>query len=352
VRRLSIEEPVKLDKLDKELLQVLQDEFPVEGRPWAEIGKKLGISGEEALSRSQRLHSDGVIRKLRTILNAQKLGHCQSTLMAMKVPEEQMEKVVSIVNEYMSVTHNYQREHDFNLWFTVTTCGDVHLSSTVEEIKRRTEIPESDILDLPTTRLFKIDVRFKFTDSDGKGIPTETTVNMSSNTNVTINKNTLDEIDRAVLHITQDGIPLVNEPFASIAKETGISQKEVVAVVKKLIDSGVIKRLGISVNQRKVGIVANAVVAWKVPQDQVERVGSMVSSYKEITHCYERITIPGKWEHNLFTVLHGYDRRSVEEFAENMSKAIGIRDYLVLFSNEQFKRTSVMQPLTGQTIGI
>jgi DNA-binding Lrp family transcriptional regulator len=350
---LSIEEPVKLDKLDKKLLQVLQDEFPVEESPWAEIGKKLGISGEEALSRSQRLHSDGVIRKLRTILNAQKLGHCQSTLMAMKVPDEQMKKVVSIVNEYTGVTHNYQREHDFNLWFTVTACGDTDLRSTVEEIKIRTEIPESDILDLPTTRLFKIDVRFNFTDSDGKGIPTKTTVNTNTtSTNGNITTNSLNEIDRAVLHITQDGIPLENEPFASIATETGMSQEQVVAVFKKLLESGVIKRLGISVNQRTVGIVANAVVAWKVPQDQVERVGSMVSSYKEITHCYERITIPGKWEHNLFTVLHGYDRKSVEEFAKKMSEAIGIRDYLVLFSNEQFKRTSIMQPLTGQTIGI
>jgi DNA-binding Lrp family transcriptional regulator len=352
VIRLSSEEPVKLDKLDKELLQVLQDEFPVEESPWAEIGQKVGISGEEALSRSQRLHADGVIRKLRTILNAQKLGHCQSTLMAMKVPDEHMEKVVSIVNEYTGVTHNYRREHDFNLWFTVTACGAEHLSGTVEEIKRRTGIPESDILDLPSTRLFKIDVRFHFTDSDGTGMPTETIVNTSSNTNGTINKSTLNAIDRAVLHSTQDEIPLENEPFASIAKETGLSQKEVVAVLKKLRDSGVIKRLGISVNQRKVGIVANAVVAWKVPQDKIERVGRMLSPYKEITHCYERITIPGKWEHNLFTVLHGYDRKSVEEFAKKMSEIIGIRDYLVLFSNEQFKRTSIMQPLTGEEIGI
>lgn len=162
-------EPVKLDKLDKELLQLLQDEFPVEKRPWAELGKKLGIAEEEVLSRAKRLFSDGVIRKIRSILDAKKLGLCSSTLIAMKVPEEKMEKVVSIVNEYMSVTHNYRREHDYNLWFTVTTCGDKDLRSMVAEIKRRTGIPDSDVLDLPNTRLFKIDVRFKFTDADTKG---------------------------------------------------------------------------------------------------------------------------------------------------------------------------------------
>lgn len=153
-----------------------------------------------------------------------------------------------------------------------------------------------------------------------------------------------DEIDQTILRITQERIPLVKEPFGKIAKGIGISHAEVITRIKRLINKGVIKRLGISVNQRKVGIVANAVVAWKVPQEQVERVGTMLSSYKEITHCYERITIPGKWEHNLFTVLHGYNRKSVEENAKRLSEAVGITEYMVMFSNEQYKRTSVMHP--------
>lgn len=164
-----MKEPSKRDKVDRELLQLLQDEFPVEKRPWAEVGKRLGIPEEEVLSRVKGLFSDGVIRKLRTILDAKKLDLCSSTLMAMKVPEDKMGEVVSIINEYMSVTHNYRREHDYNLWFTVTTCGDKDLRSTVEEIKRRTGVPDSDILDLPTTRIFKIDVRFQFTNPKGKG---------------------------------------------------------------------------------------------------------------------------------------------------------------------------------------
>lgn len=162
-------EPVKLDKNDKELLQLMQDEFPLEERPWAILGRKLGLTEEEVVARVKKLSAEGVIRKLRTILDAQKLGSCSSTLMAMKVPEGKMEHVVSVVNEYMSVTHNYRREHDYNLWFTVTTCGGKNLGETVEEIKQRTGIPESDTIDLPTTHVFKIDVRFKFTDSGADG---------------------------------------------------------------------------------------------------------------------------------------------------------------------------------------
>ncbi len=144
----------------------MQDEFPLARHPYAVLATRLGLTEEEVFARVKRLYSEGVIRKLRTILDAQKLGTCSSTLMAMRVPENDMMRVVSIVNEYMSVTHNYRREHDYNLWFTVTTCGDKNLANTVEEIKRRTGIPDSDVLDLPTTRVFKIDVRFKFTDGD------------------------------------------------------------------------------------------------------------------------------------------------------------------------------------------
>ncbi len=331
---------VKLDKQDKELLQLLQDNFPVEKRPWTNLGKTLGIPEDEVLSRVQRLSSDGFIRRLRTILDAKKLNTCSSTLMAMKVPEEKMDGVVNVVNEYMSVTHNYRREHDYNLWFTVTTCGGKDLGSTVDEIKRRTGIMEHDILDLPTTDVFKIDVRFKFTNGGLKAM----TGNSNGNSNGNTNMNNADKINKAIIHSTQERIPLVNEPFAEIAKETGISQDEVIARLQELISVGVIKRLGISVNQRKVGIVANAVVAWKVPREQVKRVGNMLSTYKEITHCYERVTVPGKWEHNLFTVIHGYNRESVEELAKMMSEALGISDYLVMFSNGQFKRTSVMHP--------
>jgi len=331
---------VKLGKQDKELLQLLQDNFPVEKRPWTNLGKILGIPEEEVLSRIQRLSSDGFIRKLRTILDAKKLNTCSSTLMAMKVPEEKMEGVVNVVNEYMSVTHNYRREHDYNLWFTVTTCGSKDLGSTVDEIIRRTGIPEHDILDLPTTSVFKIDVRFKFTNGGLKAM----NGNSNGNTNGNSNLNNADAINKAIIQSTQEKIPFVDEPFAEIAKETGISQDEVIARLQELISVGVIKRLGISVNQRKVGIVANAVVAWKVPREQVKRVGTMLSGYKEITHCYERVTVPGKWEHNLFTVIHGYNRESVEELAKMMSEAVSISDYLVMFSNGQFKRTSVMHP--------
>jgi DNA-binding Lrp family transcriptional regulator len=152
-----------LDKIDKKLLQLAQDEFPITKRPWVTLGNKLKITEEEVILRLKKLHREGIIRKIGPILDTRKLGLCASTLIAMKVPEEKMEHVVNIINEYKNVSHNYLREHEYNLWFTITTPSKEELRRTIEEIKRRTEIPDADILDLPTSRRFKIDVRFQFT---------------------------------------------------------------------------------------------------------------------------------------------------------------------------------------------
>lgn len=153
----------KLDKIDKKLLQLAQDEFPITKSPWATLGNKLKITEEEVILRLKKLHREGIIRKIGPILDTRKIGLCASTLIAMKVLEEKMEHVVDIINEYKSVSHNYLREHEYNLWFTITTPSKEELRRTIEEIKRRTGIPDTDVLDLPTSRRFKIDVRFQFT---------------------------------------------------------------------------------------------------------------------------------------------------------------------------------------------
>lgn len=154
--------PIKLDKTDRELLQLVQDEFPLTKRPWPTLGHRLKITGGEVLARLKRLRREGVIRKIGPILDARKVGLSASTLIAMRVPEDRIEQVASIINEYGSVSHNYEREHEYNLWFTVTTYDEKALRKTIEEIKRRTGISDADILDLPALRMFKIGVRFQF----------------------------------------------------------------------------------------------------------------------------------------------------------------------------------------------
>jgi DNA-binding Lrp family transcriptional regulator len=154
----------------------------------------------------------------------------------------------------------------------------------------------------------------------------------------------MDKIDQAILHIMRDGIPLVEEPFLEVAKKIGISQGEVIARLKMLIKNRVIRRFGVSINHKKIGMAANALVAWRVPQNRIEEMGELMSKYEKITHCYERRIIPGKWEYNLFTVIHGYDRESVKKFIKNLSESTGLNEYVIMFSTKQFKRSSIKPP--------
>ncbi len=325
-----------VDNQDRELLQWLQDEFPVTGRPWLAGGERLGMDEAEVLSRVQRLSAGGVIRSIHTILDRQKTGSGISTLIAMSVPEEMIPDVIPVINEYPGVTHNYQREHEFNIWFTVNAGDEQELTDTIAGIKKRTGVRDPDFLDLRTEQVFKTDVRFRFSDGARITRPEREPSPFPA---------TFDAIDRAILKITQKEIPLVEAPFGKISEQLGIGESEVLARLDRKIREGVIKRIGGSVNQRKLGIVANAVVAWKVQENLVEEIGMKLSHYDEVTHCYDRRTVPGIWDYNLFTVLHDYDRESVENCAKRLSGAIGISDYRVIFSTRQFKRTSIIHDL-------
>jgi DNA-binding Lrp family transcriptional regulator len=158
-----------MDRTDRELLQAAQEAVPLEKRPWNVMGEMLGIPEGEVLERLKSLHEEGVLSSVAPILEANRVGLYASTLVAMQVPEERLQEVAGIVNEYEGVSHNYQRDHQYNLWFTLTMPDDDSLAGTLEEILERTGIPESDVLDLPIIRRFKIGVRFRFVSDEAYG---------------------------------------------------------------------------------------------------------------------------------------------------------------------------------------
>lgn len=148
----------------------------------------------------------------------------------------------------------------------------------------------------------------------------------------------MDDIDTKLIKLTQDGIPLTHAPFADIAKELGISEEEIVARFENLQQNGVIRRFGASIGHRAIGITANAMCTWNVPDDKVEEVGAIMAGFTEVTHCYERPRYPD-WSYNLFTMVHSYTREDCEKVAREISKATGISDYSLLFSEREFKKT-------------
>jgi DNA-binding Lrp family transcriptional regulator len=149
----------------------------------------------------------------------------------------------------------------------------------------------------------------------------------------------MDEIDSKILLETNKGLLLTPEPFNEIAVQLGIPQKEVIARLVKLRESGVIRRFGALIKPNDLGFSANALVAWRVPENRVQEVGSRLAKISEVTHCYERVTVDGKWEYNLYTVLHARERGTLEQFVKYLSEANAVNDYLILYSTRDLKRT-------------
>jgi DNA-binding Lrp family transcriptional regulator len=150
----------------------------------------------------------------------------------------------------------------------------------------------------------------------------------------------MDAIDEQILIATQDGIPLTGSPFRDIAQRLGLSEEEVVERIRLMKEKGMIRRFGASIGHRDIGILANAMCIWNVPEERVEDVGRIMASFPEVTHCYERPRRPG-WEYNLFTMVHSYTREDCEQVAARISESTGIKDYRLLFSEREFKKTGV-----------
>jgi len=151
-----------MDELDYQILDVIQDDFPLSQRPYETIARRLGISCDELWDGICKLMSEGVIRRIGASLNSRELGFC-STLAAVRVEAEDLGQAAEIINQFPEVTHSYLRKDDFNIWFTIIAPEEKRISEILEEIRKALCIDSSDILNLPTKRVFKLDTRFKST---------------------------------------------------------------------------------------------------------------------------------------------------------------------------------------------
>lgn len=148
----------------------------------------------------------------------------------------------------------------------------------------------------------------------------------------------MDPRDIQILTALEGGLPLVSEPYERIGKGLGMTGGEVLERIRNLQASGIIRRFRARINQRRVGITANALVAWNCNGQEAGRTGALLASFPCVTHCYERRPVPGRWEYNLYTVHHGFFREEVQEEVRLIANKAGLTDYVILFSTEEFKR--------------
>ncbi len=148
---------ISLDEVDKRILNSVQLDFPLVHKPFQELGESLGLKEEEVIKRIKRLCKEGAIRRIGPIISTKKTGGV-STLVAMKVPEERVDEVAEIINEYDEVSHNYLRPANYNIWFTLSAESEERMQEVLREISERTGC---EVMNLPTKWLFKIGVKFE-----------------------------------------------------------------------------------------------------------------------------------------------------------------------------------------------
>ena len=149
---------------------------------------------------------------------------------------------------------------------------------------------------------------------------------------------TLDQTDIDLLRELEHGLPLVPAPFKEIGKRLGLTGDQVMERIRVLKTSGLIRKFRARIDQRKVGIAANALVAWKPAEAGDTDTGTLLAAFPSVTHCYERRPVPGRWEFTHYTVHHGYSKEQVLDEDRAVAEQSGCRDYLVLFSTREFKR--------------
>jgi siroheme decarboxylase len=324
-----------IDALDQELLNQAQADFPVEHAPFARLAERLGITEAEAIERTKRLRERQVIRQVSAIFDTRSLGY-QSTLVAMRLAPEQLERGAALINEHPGVSHNYRRNHEFNLWFTLATPPGGDIDATLQKLHELSGAEATR--KLQTLKLFKIGVKLDMTGT--KDITRQEGPDYTGIQRDMALASPLSELDVRVIRAVQDDIPLVAHPFAECAASQGLSEEELFAGMADLQRRGHLRRVAAILHHRRAGYAANAMAVWAVPEERAEALGRQMAEFAAVSHCYQR-PVYEDWRFNLFSMIHGRKVGDCEKVVEAIREATGIDDYAVLYSTKEYKKTRV-----------
>ncbi|MCH8915680.1 MAG: Lrp/AsnC family transcriptional regulator [Thaumarchaeota archaeon] len=321
-----------MDELDKELLNEIQTTFPLVTRPFDAIAKKFNTTPEIIKEHLNNLKKVGILRQLSAIFDTRKLGYT-SSLVAMEIEHDKLEYVASQINRHPGVSHNYEREHQFNLWFTLAVPPGVDLKAEVDKFNVLKGIKKVRML--PTLQLFKIGVKLDMVDEKKHEIaPTEQKKKIKDV------KFQPTEEDKDFIRELQKDMEIIDEPFVKAANNLGITENELFEKMKQYEDTGVMRRFAAILRHRKVGFTANGMIVWKVPEDRISEVGEKLGAFPQVSHCYERPTYPD-WPYNVFSMIHCKTHDEAHEMAKTIQNQINVPEYQILFSSREFKKIRV-----------
>jgi len=314
-----------LSAFDKRLCNELQTGLPIAERPFAIIARILKSNEAKVLKRTRVLVKLGVIRRLGVSINWRAIGKA-STLVAAHIEQEDLKKVVSAVNKLKGVSHNYLREHHYNLWFTLRAGSQKGLEMILKKLSKRFGVAFNS---LPVVRVFKLDARFDAA-SDGRrllSVPRPPVLSRIEG---------LCSIDAKILKGLQGGLKVVKRPFDFISDDK-FEIYDGLLHIAAMIDEGVINRLGVMVNHNKLGFTANAMVACEAKKSRAIEIGEKLAAMGIVSHCYERKKFKG-WPYNIFAMMHGSNMGDIRKAVDGFVKKERIDSFAVLPAVEKLKK--------------
>lgn len=317
--------------LENEILLRIQKNFPLSKNPFLIIANELNTSEDIVLEVLNKAKEENIIRQTSAIFDTKKLGY-KSSLVAFSLDEKDIDNAVEILNSHPGISHNYERNHTFNIWFTLAVAPNsiLGLEKTITTLAKKTNA--KDYIILPTLKLFKIQVKLDTTSKEEKK-------------EEVIQKKTKDfalkEYHYKFIKLLQQDIKFEKEPFKYIIDELNISYDELFSVISDFIDSGVMRRFASILNHRKAGFNANAMVVWNIDENKAEDIGKVAASFSAVSHCYLRPKYDN-WQYNLFTMIHGKTREDTGKIIDEIASNIEYKNYMALYSSKEFKKTRII----------
>jgi DNA-binding Lrp family transcriptional regulator len=326
---------VPLDDTDRQLLNLLQGRFPLEPRPFARVAEEAEIEEAEVLARTQRLLDERIVRQITPIFDTRVLGY-SSMLVAAKVDSEFPHRAAKIVNSHPGVSHNYLRDHDFNMWFTIATEPDskLGLEGTLEILQELTGA--ESVRQLPTLKLFKIRMDLEM-EGDTKALASAGVAEDPKEPDPIA----LSDMDLAVIRALQGDMPVTPEPYAPAAAEIGVSTGELLTHLESMKERKALRRVAAILFHRRAGFSANGMGVWNVPEERIMELAPQMAAFRGISHCYQRPTYED-WPYSVFTMAHGRSKRECDAILDSIAEFSGIDERRTLYSSTEFKKIRLL----------
>ena len=328
---------VTLDDLDRELLNALQWDFPVDATPYATLAARLGTTEDEVHARIRRVKDAGILRQLSAIFDTRALGY-GSSLVAAKIDPDRIDDAAAVISEHPGVSHNYKRNHAYNLWYTLAVPPGASLDDHLDVLHEASGAIVTR--KLPTLQLYKIGVKLDMTGQTAADARTEVLEHEKPERRPDMEAPVLSDLEIAAIRIVQEDLPLDPRPFKVQAEQIGTSEDALLGLLASFKERKLMRRFAAVMNHRSAGFKANAMGVWAVPDDELAEIGPRMAGFALVSHCYRRPTYED-WPYSVFTMVHGKNARECEETIAAIKAETGVDEYALLWSIKEYKKTRV-----------